>query len=119
MRGWFTRTQGGSYRVGIWKSINKEAVLLTQKCNFQLCDGEKIRFWKDGWCSDNPLCVTLPKLYSIVSTKGAKVAEVWVSQRDNGEWDPKFVRTFNDLEVGEVRLFVETIIGRTFQPKSK
>lgn len=63
----------GSYGVSLWKAIHNEAGFLKKRCSIQLGKGERIRFWKDGWCDDNPLCINFPNLYSIASTKRSKL----------------------------------------------
>lgn len=93
---WFTKNPRGSYGICLWKFLNREAVLQKQKCSFQLGNCEKIRFWEDRWCGENPICVTFPNLYRIASSKEAQVADVWVSQGGNGAWGPKFARTFRN-----------------------
>ena len=47
----------GSFTVGLWKDIRKEAQQLKQKCKIMLGDGGHIRFWEDRWCGENPLCL--------------------------------------------------------------
>ena len=47
----------GSFGVGLWKYIRKEAQQLKQKCKLMLGDGGRIRFWEDRWCGESPLCL--------------------------------------------------------------
>ena len=47
----------GSFGMGLWKDIRKEAQQLKQNCNLMLGDGGCIRFWEDRWCGENPLCL--------------------------------------------------------------
>ena len=42
--GCFSKIPRGSYRVGLWKEISKEATQLKQNCSFDLDDGCKVRF---------------------------------------------------------------------------
>ena len=85
--GWFTRIPRESVGIGLWKGICKEAAKLKQDCVFELGEGKRIRFWEDVWCGESPLCAILPTLYSIVGTRGAKVAEVWECSGDSGTRD--------------------------------
>ena len=41
-----------------------------------------------------------PTLYSIVGTRGAKVAEVWESSGDFGAWNVRFLRPLKRLGDG-------------------
>ena len=43
-----------------------------------------------------PLCTIFPHLYSLVGSKGAMVAKVWDALGEEGGWNPRFVRHFND-----------------------
>ena len=40
--GWFSKIPKGSYGVGLWKEISKEATQLKQNCSFDLGDGCKV-----------------------------------------------------------------------------
>ena len=66
----------GSFWVGLWKDIRKEAQQLKQKCKLMLGDGSRIRFWEDRWCGENPLCVSFPTLYVVATSKGTTIGEV-------------------------------------------
>ena len=50
--GWFTRDLWGSFSVGLWKDINREASVLKQDCFFVLGNGSRIKFWEDLWCRE-------------------------------------------------------------------
>ena len=82
--GWFTKDPKGSYKVGLWKSIEKEKGLLKKDCELILGDGKRIRFWEDSWCGWSPLCRVFPKLYKIVDAKGAMVADCWTETSERG-----------------------------------
>ena len=55
--GWFSMELRGSFGVGLWKDIRKEAQQLKQKCKIMLGDGSCIRFWEDRWCGEILLCL--------------------------------------------------------------
>ena len=65
----------GSFRVGLWKDIRREAQQLKQDYKLMLGDGGRIRFWEDKWCEGIPLC-EFSTLYAMAASKGAKVGEV-------------------------------------------
>lgn len=60
--------------------------------------------------------VLLPNLFLIATKKGAKVAKTWTSQGEDGVWEPKFVRNFNDWEMGEVQHLLETLSRKIIFP---
>ena len=62
----------------------------------------RIRFWKDTWCDESPLCEGFSALNSLAVAKGAKVADIWDNSMGDGAWNPTFVRPFNDWEIEEV-----------------
>ena len=104
--GWFTPLPKGSYVVGLWKIITKESGQLKKDRVFKLEDCRKIRFWEDNWCGRASLREAFPDLYSIVGTKGAMAADLWVEQGGLGAWDPKFMRPFNDWEMDAIQAFI-------------
>ena len=75
--GYFSKIPRGSYRVGLWKEISKEATHLKQNCSFDLGDGCKVRFWEYAWCGETPLCLSFPFLYEVADSTGTRVAELW------------------------------------------
>lgn len=58
----------------------------------------KTMFWKDRWCSQNPLCREIPQIFSITSDKNALVANYWNWMEDGGTWRVSMRRHFNDWE---------------------
>ena len=73
--GWFSAKPKGSFGVGLWKDIIREAQQLKQDCKLMLGDGGRIRFWEDKWCGGISRCDQFPKLYAMTASKGAKVGE--------------------------------------------
>ena len=74
--GWFPSTSKGYHGVGLWKEISKESMLLRHHCSVKIGDGSKVRFWEDWWCGEAPLCSSFPSLYSMTSSKWARVADL-------------------------------------------
>ena len=62
-------------------------------------NGERVKFWKDKWCRDGPLCESFPSLFSISMSKNAWVSDVWNPVGDGIGWTPLFARAFNDWEI--------------------
>ena len=85
--------------MSLWKDIRREALQLKKVCKLILGEGDRIRFWEDIWCGENPPCTSFPTLYAIVASKGAKVGEVWETTGDGGGWNLRFIRPFNDWEL--------------------
>lgn len=81
--------------MGLWKDIKKEACTLKQNCELCLENGMKIRFWEDALSGRRPLSEVFLGLYSVASSKGVWVANLWVVQEGSGAWNPKFSRPFS------------------------
>ena len=76
---------------------------------YQGGNGQRVRFWMDKWCGDEPLCESFPSLFTISSYKEAWVADVWNLDGDGDGWTPLFSRAFNDWELELVEHFLEKI----------
>ena len=59
-------------------------MFLRQHCSVKLGDGIKARFWEDLWCGEAPLRSSFPSLYDMASSKGARVADLWVNSGSGG-----------------------------------
>ena len=44
---------------------------------FIVGNGRRVRFWKDRWCKDSPLCVSFPSVFALSVDKEARVADIW------------------------------------------
>ena len=73
----------GSFGVGLWKDIRKEAQQLKQKCKLMLGDGVVLDFGKIGGVG-RVCCVSFPTLYVVAASKGATVGEVWETTGGGG-----------------------------------
>ena len=75
--GWSSREVRESYGVGLWKEIRKEGALMQNKVAFVVGNGRRVKFWKDLWWGNVPLCNSFPSLYAFASSKEAWVEEFW------------------------------------------
>ena len=114
--GWFPSTPKGCHGVGLWKEISKEGMLLRHHCSVKIGDGSKARFWEDWWCGEAPLCSSFPSLYSIASSKGARVADLWVFSGSEGGWNFSFGRHFHDWELEEIQGFLCIVNSKSINP---
>ena len=62
---------------------------------FIVGNGRRVRFWRDRWCRDSPLCMSFPSLFALAVEKEAWVADFWDPLAERG-WNPCFLRAFND-----------------------
>ncbi|RVX07561.1 Transposon TX1 uncharacterized 149 kDa protein [Vitis vinifera] len=75
--GWRTKEACGSFGVGVWKEIMKEA----------------------NWCWESIEF----KLFTLAGKRNATVNEVWDSSLGQGGWNLRFTRDFNDWELDQIR----------------
>ena len=87
-------------------------LLLLNNVSFSVGDGKRVRFWKDTWCGNTPLCEAYPSLFDLAVSKDARVADCWDSMGEVGGWNPRFLRPFNDWEVEEVERLLLIIQGK-------
>ncbi|RVX21268.1 putative ribonuclease H protein [Vitis vinifera] len=107
--GWCTRDVMGRNGVGLWKAIRKRWGLFDGRVAFHLGNGQRVKFWKDKWCGDGPLCESFPSLFSMSMSKNAWVSEVWNPVDDGIGWTPLFARAFNDWEIDLVERLLQRI----------
>ena len=84
-------------------------MLLLNNVSFSVGDGKRVRFWKDIWCGNMPLCEAFPSLFDLAGSKDAWVADYWVPMGEEGGWTLHFLRPFNDWEVER---FLSSIQGK-------
>ena len=82
------------------KEIRKEGNTVIPHVVFSLGNGRKLRFWKDVWCGEEPLCDSFPSMYALAANK------------EEGGWIPRFIRSFNDWELDEIFCLLSTIQGK-------
>ncbi|RVX03513.1 hypothetical protein CK203_027825 [Vitis vinifera] len=66
----------GSYGVGLWKAIRLLWEIVSSRTLFVVGNGRRVKFWRDRWCGDEPLCVSFPSLFTLASSKEAWVANL-------------------------------------------
>ena len=109
--GWQSCEARGSFEVGLWKAIRKDWDVIGNNMVYFVGNGRRVRFWKDRWCGDDPLCICFPSLFAISLAKEASVEDVW-SHFGGGVWIPRFSRRLNDWEGFDVERFLLRLQGR-------
>ena len=112
--GWCYREVREAHGVGLWKGIRMDRKLVGAMILFIVGNGWMVRFWRDRWCGDSPLCVSFPSLFALSVDKEEWVADIWDSLAEGGwgGWNPCFSRAFNDWEVEEAERFLEWLHGK-------
>ncbi|RVW49006.1 hypothetical protein CK203_080972 [Vitis vinifera] len=84
---------------------SKEGVkVLSGRLAYQVGNEQRVRFWMDKWCGDEPLSESFPSLFTLFMSKEAWAADVW-NPEGEGAVDPLFSRAFNDWELELVECF--------------
>ncbi|RVW43982.1 DEAD-box ATP-dependent RNA helicase 17 [Vitis vinifera] len=114
--GWSSKeARGETHGVGLWKTLRKEWEVVKSRLVFVVGNGKRIKFWKDIWCGDEPLCVSFPSLFALAVSKDAWVKDVWRCNEGGGSWSPLFSRPFNDWELEEVCSFFVALNRKQIQ----
>ncbi|RVW81731.1 hypothetical protein CK203_049514 [Vitis vinifera] len=104
-----------SSEVGVWKVIGKQWDFFKTKISFAVSNGKKVKFWKDRWCSEEPLCETFLSLFALFDLKeawrflsklqGQTMKRV---EEDKVVWkgDNKGVFSIEDIRLGELLFLV-------------
>ena len=83
----------------MWKAIQRWRPLVNNKLSFVVGNGLRLKFWRDVWCRNTPLCESYPSLFALASSKDAWVGECWSNPSEGEGWNPLFTKPFNDWEV--------------------
>ena len=94
--GWRSRVVRDSYGVGAWKEIEKHWELFNSMISFEVGNGRRVKFWKDWWCGEEPLCKIFPSLFALSDFKEAWAADLWEHREEGSNWNFCFVRNLND-----------------------
>ena len=81
--GWCTKAISGSYRVMLWKYIQREWTQFSQFIKFAVGDGSRIKFWSDAWCGTVSLKGTFPELCHITQDSGSYASPQWICSLEN------------------------------------
>ena len=74
--GWRFCDVRGSFGVGLWKAIRRVWDVIGNNMVYHVGDGRRVRFWKDKWYGNDPLCISFPFLFTISLAKEAGVEDV-------------------------------------------
>ncbi|KAJ9682385.1 hypothetical protein PVL29_018325 [Vitis rotundifolia] len=115
--GWRTKETRGTYGVGVWKEILKEANWCWENMMFKVGKGNRVSFWTDHWCGNTALSLMFPQLFALSVQRNATVKDVWDSSLGQGGWNLIFSRDFNDWELDLIGDLL--ILLRDFRTSSK
>ena len=82
--GWCSREVREAHGMGLWKGIRMDWKMVSDRMVFKVGNGRKVRFWRDRWCGDSPLCMSFPSLFALPVEKEAWVADIWDPLAEGG-----------------------------------
>ena len=56
--GWCFKEVRDRYEIGLWKVISKLWETVNSRVSFFVGNKRRVKFWKDKWCGNEPLCVS-------------------------------------------------------------
>ena len=84
-----------------WKAITHILQVFSTHTHFAVGDGTKIRFWEDLWWGDQLLCLQLPRLFRVTTTKNLSISAIW-GNNISLSWDLIFHRNLTDVKIEEL-----------------
>ena len=81
--------------------------------SFVVGNGRRVKFWKDRWCTEEPLCEAFPSLFALFDSKETWVTNLGEHRGESGNWNICFVRNLNDWELGAMECFLSLLQGHS------
>uniref|UniRef100_A0A5B7BKK6 Reverse transcriptase zinc-binding domain-containing protein n=1 Tax=Davidia involucrata TaxID=16924 RepID=A0A5B7BKK6_DAVIN len=97
-----SREVEGAYGCRLWKFIRKGFADFKNCIRFDIGNGRRVKFWRDGWSSDTPLNMRFPNLFAIAEGKDDFINQCGEWEGGRMVWTPLFRRNLQDWELEEV-----------------
>ncbi|KAM2348663.1 hypothetical protein ACFX1X_012268 [Malus domestica] len=92
-----------------WKDISSGSHQFLSCCTFEVGNGERVRFWEDGWLTGGPLKEQFPRLF-LLSRKHNQNISSFVEVSSNPlSWNFDFRRNLNEMEIVEVATLLQKL----------
>ena len=105
--------------LGYGKRLRSIGSFLSLMISFAMGNRKRVKFWKDRWCSEEPLCEIFPSLFALFDSKEAWVIDLWEHRGEGGNWNFRFVRNLNDWELGAMERFLSLLQGHSVKREQK
>ena len=113
--GWTSKLGRGVHGCGLWRGIHMDWEAFRKNTQFEIRVGNRVKFWQDWQCGDQPLQLAFPILYEIATNREALV-DLSLARQGVGErrsWDVRFTRDLNDWELDLVVDFLHILESNT------
>ena len=74
---WCTKITSEPYGVGVWRTIRNLWPQMEGNVYIKVGNGNKTKFWKDGWIDQTSLRELFPDLFLICENPDARVSDCW------------------------------------------
>ncbi|KAM1060262.1 hypothetical protein TB1_024191 [Malus domestica] len=85
-----------------WTDISAGYPPFLHSCKFVVGNGERLRFWEDGWLEGGPLKEQFPRIFSLSRTKNQSISNLIASSLQPVSWNLEFRRNLRESEIEEV-----------------
>ena len=92
--GWTSKFGRGVHGCGLWRGIRMGWKDFSKNTKFVVGIGNRVRFWQDGWCGDQPFQLAILRLYGIATYREASIefSLTRLGTKERRSWDVRFIR---------------------------
>ncbi|KAM1157902.1 hypothetical protein ACFX1X_028768 [Malus domestica] len=92
-----------------WKDISSGAHQFLGCCKFEVGNGERVRFWEDGWLAGGPLKEQFPRLFLLSRKHNHNISSFVEASSSSLSWNFDFRRNLNEMEIEEAASLLQKV----------
>ncbi|KAM0963163.1 hypothetical protein ACFX2A_022668 [Malus domestica] len=92
-----------------WKDISIGSQLFLHCCKFEVGNGERVRFWEDGWLDGGPLKEQFPRLFLLSRKHNQNISSFVDLSTNSLSWNFDFRRNLNEAEIEEAARLLQKV----------
>lgn len=74
---WSAKFRNTTNNSTFWEDLNNIGGMFWKGIMFKIGEGSQVDFWKDKWCSTNPLCAMFPSIFELAADMDATITDYW------------------------------------------